>query len=178
MILRQKTCDKFYSWYWNSNMTEVVTQTIWFSPFVMRYLAFPGCMMTLSKPQDGDLNQQVILFRFQYETHSLQMHPELPCRSVATLTPKLLDERYALRLVVVPCQYFPSTFPFFQPISPSSLSNIFSVAVPHLLRRHIHPCCPASPPPCLSAALFTSDLFCHTHYPGATIRPQVGSRYT
>ena len=132
--------------------------------------------MKLSKRQDGYLNQQVILFRLQYETHRLQMHPNLPCRSVITLTLKSLEWRYASRLVVVPCRFFPSLSPFFQPISPSLSSHISYVAVPHLLRRRINTCCPAYTPPCLSAAVFTADLACHPHYPGATIRPQVDSR--
>ena len=131
----------------------------------MRYLAFPGWMMTLSNRQDGYLNQRVILFRLQYETHSLQMHPKSLCRSVVAPTSKLPEQRYALRLVVVPCWYFPSPLQFFQPISPSPSSHISSVSVPHLLHRRIHPCCPVSPPLCLSAAVFTADLVCHTYLP-------------
>ena len=176
MILRQKDRNKFYSWYWKSNMTAVVAQKSWLSLFITRYLAFPGWTMTLLKHQDEYLNQQVILIRLQYEIHSLQMNPEFPCRSIVVPTPKSSEWRYALRLVVIPCQYLPSLSLFFQPISPSPSSHISSVAVPHLLRRLIHLCCPASPPPCLSAAVFTADLIYHTHYPGATICPQVGSR--
>ena len=131
--------------------------------------------MTLPKGKDGYLNQQVILFRLQYETHSLQIHPESPCRSVVTLTPKFLDQQYALRLVVVTYQYLPSPLPFFQPIFPSPLSHISSVAVTHLFRRRIYPCCPASPPPCLSSNVFTADLVCHPYHHRAMIRPQVGS---
>ena len=130
--------------------------------------------MTLKK-KNGYLNQWVILFRLQYDTHSLEMHPESPCRSVVTPTPKLSEQRYALRLVVVPCRHFTSPLSFFQPISPSPSSHISSVAVPHLFHRRIHPCCPASPPLCSSAAGFAADIVCHPHYPGATIRPQVGS---
>ena len=141
----------------------------------MRYLDFPGWMMILSKRKDEYLNQPVILFRLQYEIHSLQIHPKLPCRSVVAPTPKLSERRYALRLVVVPCQYFPSPPPFFQTISPYPLSHISSISVPHIIRRHIHICCSASPPPCSSAAIFAADLFFHPHYPRATIRPQVGS---
>ena len=133
-------------------------------------------MMTLSKRQDGYLNQQVILFRLQYETHSLQIHTEFLCRSVVSITPKLSDLRYALRLVVFTCQYFPSLLLSFQPILSSPSSHISSVAVLHLLRRRINPCCTASPPPFSSADFFTADLVCHLHYPGATIRPKVGSR--
>ena len=135
MILRQKARDKFYSWYWNSNMTEVVEQKNWLSNFVMRYLAFTGWMMTLLKRQYGYLNQQVILFRFQYETHSLQMHPESPCRSVVAPTPKLSNRRYTLRLVVVTCRYFPSPSPCFQPISKYLSSRISSAADQSLLSR-------------------------------------------
>ena len=119
--------------------------------------------MTLLKRQDEYLNQGVILFRLQYEKHSLQMHPKLPCRSVVAPTPKLSERRYALRLVVVLCQYLPSMSPLFQPISPSPSSHISSIAVPHLLHCCIHPCCPASPPPCWSATVFTTDIICHTH---------------
>ena len=104
------------------------------------------------------------------------MHPKSPCRFVVTPTPKLSEQQYALRLVVIPCQYFSSMLPFFQPISPSLSSHISSVAVPHILRRRINTCRPASPPPCLSTAVFTDDLLFHPHYPGATIHPQVGSR--
>ena len=103
------------------------------------------------------------------------MNPKLPCRSVVSPTPKLSEERYSLRLGVVPCRYLTSPSPSFQPISPSPSSHISSVAVPHLLRHHIHLCCPASPQPCSYAAVFTSELVCHPHYPGATIRHQVGS---
>ena len=121
--------------------------------------------MTLSKRQDGYLNQRIILSRLQYETHSLQTYPKSPCRFVVYPTPKLLERGYALRLVVVPCRYFPSPSPFSQPISPSPLSHIFSVAVPHILRRRIHTCCPSSTLSCQSADVFTADLFCHPHYP-------------
>ena len=141
----------------------------------MRYLAFPGWMMTLSKRQDEYLNPRVILFRLQYEIHSLQMHPKSPCISIVNPTPKLSERWYALRLVIFPFQYFPSPSPFFQPISPSLSYHMFSVAVPHILRRRVHICCPASPPLCLSAAVFTVDLVYYPHYPGATICPQVGS---
>ena len=120
--------------------------------------------MTLSKHQDGYLNQQVILFRLQYETHSLQMHPKYPCRSVVVPMPKLSELRYALRLVVIPRQYLSSPSPFFQPILPYLLYHISSVAVPCLLRRHIYPCFPASPPPYSSAAVFSANLVCHPHY--------------
>ena len=131
----------------------------------MRFLAFPGWMMTLSKLQDGYLNQRIILFRLQYETHSLQMHPQSSCRSAVALRPKLSEQQYTLRLVVSPCQYFPSPSPFFQPISPSLSSYISSIAVPHLLWCRIHPCCPAYLPLWSSAAIFTADLFWHPHYP-------------
>ena len=133
-------------------------------------------MMTLSKRQYGYLNQREILFRLQYETHSLQMHPELPCSSVVAPAPKLSEWKYALRLVVIPCQYLTSLLQFLQPISPSPSSHISSVAVLHLLHRRIHTCCPAYPPPSSSADVFTTDCFCYPHYPGVTICPHVGSR--
>ena len=132
--------------------------------------------MKLSKRQDEYLNQRVILFRLQYDIHSLQMHPKFPCRSVFNPTPKLSERRYAFRLVVVPCRYLPSPLTSFQTISPSPSSHISSFAVPNLLCCRIHLCCLASPPPCLSAAVFNYELVCHTHYTGATIRPTVGSR--
>ena len=96
--------------------------------------------------------------------HSLQMHPKSPCRSVVAPTPKLLERRYALMLVVVPCWYFPSPLPSFQPILQSPSSHISSVSVPHLLIRRIHPCCPASPSPWSSTAVFTAELVYHLHY--------------
>ena len=103
------------------------------------------------------------------------MHPKYPCRFVVSPTSKSSERQYALRLVVVPCWSLPSPSPSFQPILPSLSSHISSVAVLHLLRRCIHLCCPAYPPPLSSAAVFNADLVCHPHYPGATIRPQVGS---
>ena len=150
-------------------MTEGVAQKRWLSPFVMRYLAFPGWMIKLSKRQDGFLNKRVILFRLQYETHSLQMHPESPCRSVVALMPKLLKRWYALRLVVVPSQYLPSPSLFFQPIFPSLSSHIYFVAVPRILRRvsipvfphlqhHAHP--PLSSPLTLSAISIIPNIRC------------------
>ena len=131
--------------------------------------------MKLPKRQDGHLNQQVILFRLQYETHSLQMNPESLYRSIVNLTPTILDQEYTLGLVAIPCQYLPSPSPFYQPISPSPFSHISSVVVPHLLHHRINPCCPASPPLCSSATVFTADLVCHPHYPRATIRSRIGS---
>ena len=94
-------------------------------------------------------------------------HSCLPLSSLLTLsaTPIILEQLYDLRLVVVPCQYFPNPLPFFQPISPSPLYYISSVAVPHLVHRRIHTCCPVSPPPFSSAAVFTADLVYHTYYP-------------
>ena len=148
-------------------MIALFTPESWLSTCVMRYLAFLGQIMILSKLQDGYLNQRVILFRLQYETHSLQMHPKSPCSSVVTPTPNLLERLYALRLVVVPCQYFPSLLPFFQPISPSPSSYISYVAISNLLRYRIHTCCTASPPPCSSVSVFTADLVCHPHYPAS-----------
>ena len=103
------------------------------------------------------------------------MHSKSPYRSVVSPTPKLSERQYALRLVVFLCQYLPSPSLFFQPILPSLLSHISFVAVPHILQRHIHLCCTASPPLCSSAAVFTADLVCHPHYPRAAILPQVGS---
>ena len=120
--------------------------------------------MTLSKRQYGYPNQRVILFRLQYETHSLQMNTEYLCRFIVAPTPKLLERRYDLRLVVVPCQYFPISSPFLQPISPSPSSHISSVAVPHLLLHRIHLYCPSSLPSCLSATVFTAELVYHPHY--------------
>ena len=145
-------------------MTAVVAQKNWLPPFVMRYLALPGWMVKLSKRQDGYLNQRVILFWLQYKTHSLQMNPEFPCRSIVTPTPKLLDQRYTLRLLVITCLYFPIPLPFFQSISSSLSSHISFVSAPHLLCRRIHTWCPASMTPCLSAIVFTDNLFCHLHY--------------
>ena len=141
----------------------------------MRNLACPGWMMTLSKRQDGYLNHQVILFRLQYKTHSLQMYPESLWKSVVAPTPNLSERKYALRLVVVPSQYFSSPFPFFQPILPSLSSHISYIAVQFLLCWRINPFCPTSPPLCSSAAVFAAELVCHPHCPGATIRPQVVS---
>ena len=146
-------------------MTTFVAPKLWLSPFGMRYFSLPGWMMTLSKRQDGYLNQQVNLFRLQYETHSLQMHLKLPCMSVVAPTPNLLDQQYSLRLVAVPCQCSPSPLPLFQLISPSPSSNIYSVAVPHILCRRIHLYCPTYLPPCSSAAVFTADLVCYPRYP-------------
>ena len=97
------------------------------------------------------------------------MHPKLTCMSVVSTKPKLSEGRYTLRLVVIPCQYFPSPSPSFQPISPSLLSHISSVAVLHLLRRHIHPCCHAYLPLCSYDASFTADLVCHPHYNTSTL---------
>ena len=91
--------------------------------------------------------------------------PPLSSPLILSAIPSIPDQRYVLRLVVVPCRYFPSTLPCLQPILPCPLSHISSVAVPHLLCRHIHPCCPASPPMCSSAAVFTSDLVYHTYLP-------------
>ena len=85
------------------------------------------------------------------------MHPKFPRRSVFAPTPKLLERQYALRLVIFPCQYFPSPSPSFQPIS--------SVAVLHILPRRIYLCCTAYHPPSSSAAVFTADLFFRPYYP-------------
>ena len=145
-------------------MTALFAPTIWLSAYVMRYLAFPGWIMTLSKCQDGYLNQRVIWFRLQYETHSPQMHPKSPCRSVVVPTPNLLERRYALRLVVVPCRYLPILLPFFQPISPYPSSHISSIAILHLLLLRIHTCCPTSLPPWSYASVLTTDLVWHPHY--------------
>ena len=93
------------------------------------------------------------------------MHPKLPCRSVVAPRHKLSERRYTLSLVVVPCRYFPSPSPFFQPISSSTSSHISSVAVPYLICRRIHSYFPASPPPLSSAAVFIYDLVYHPHYP-------------
>ena len=127
--------------------------------------------MILSKRQYWYLNQQVILFRLQYETHSLQMHLKSPCRSVVTPMPKLSKGQYYLRLVVVPCQYLPSPLTFFQSIYPSPSSHISSVTVLYLLRRRIHPCCSASTPTFSSTTVFTAGLVCHSHYPVYPPRP-------
>ena len=106
--------------------------------------------MTLSKRQNGYLNQRVILFILQYETHSLQMHPKSPCRSIVAPTPKLSERQHALRLVVFSCQYFPVcrrlSNPFRHLGCPTSLllsSRISSAAVSiHVvlyLRHHARP---------------------------------------
>ena len=150
-------------------MTVLFVPNNWLSHFVMRYLAFSGWMMTLLKRQDEYLNQRVILFRLQYETRSLQMHPELPCRSVVAPMPKLSEQRYALRLVVVPCWYLPSSVPFFQPIffhlrCPTSLllpSRIYFASVsipvfPHLRHR-------ACPPLSLLMTLYAIPIIPHLH---------------
>ena len=136
----------------------------------MCYLDFPRWMMTLSKRQNGYLNQCVILFRLKYETHSLQMHPKSPCRSVISPKPNILEQRYTLRLVVVLCWYFTSLSLAFPPISQSLTSHIYSVAVLHLLCHRIRTCCLTSTPPCLSAAVLTTDLVCHCHYPASPPR--------
>ena len=78
------------------------------------------------------------------------MNPESPCRSIVTPMPKLSERLYDLRLLVVSCWYLPILLPFFQSSSPSPPSHISSVAVLHILLHHIHACCPASLPPCLS----------------------------
>ena len=93
------------------------------------------------------------------------MHPKSPFRSIVSPRTKLLDQKYALRLVVVPSQYFPSPSLFFQPIPTSLSSHISSIAIPHLLHRRIHTCCPKSTPPCLSYVVFTTDIVYHTHFP-------------
>ena len=71
--VRYMYCNKFNSWFWNSNMTAVFAGKNWLSFFVMRYLDFSGWNMISSKRQNGYLNQWVILSRLQYETRSLQM---------------------------------------------------------------------------------------------------------
>ena len=105
------------------------------------------------------------------------MHPKSPCIFVVAPISKLLEIRYALRLVVFPCQYLPSTSSSFQLILPSTLYHISYVSILHLLCRRIHLCCLTSPPPCSSSAVFTAEFVCHPHYPGVTIRPQVGGRF-
>ena len=85
--------------------------------------------------------------------------------------PIIPEQRYALRLVVFPCWCMPSMLPSFQPISPSLSSHISSIAVvPHLLRHHIHPYCPASAPPWSSTDVFTTDLVFHKYYPASPPR--------
>ena len=128
-------------------------------------LTFCYAVFGLSRVNDG-----IYIFRLQYETHSLQMHPKFQYRSVVAPMSKLSEQRYALGLVVVPCRYLPSPSPSFQPISPSPSRNISSIVVLHLLRRHIRPYCTASPPPFLFAAVLTSDLFCHPRYPVSPLR--------
>ena len=93
------------------------------------------------------------------------MHPKYLCRSVVARTPKLLELRFALKFVVVPCQYFPNPSSSLYIIFPSLSYHISSVAVLHLLCRNIHPCCTTSPPPCSSAAFFTADIVCHPQNP-------------
>ena len=97
----------------------------------------------------------------------LRHHARLPLSSPLTLSdiPIIPEQKYFLKLVVVPCQYFTSPSPFFQPIFPSPLSHISSVAVPHLLFHCIHTCCPESPPPCSPATVFTSEIIFHPYNP-------------
>ena len=48
-------------------------------------------------------------------------HSEYPCRSLVSPTPKLLEQRYSHRLVVITCQYFLRPPPSFHPILTSIL---------------------------------------------------------
>ena len=98
------------------------------------------------------------------------MYPKSLCRSIVAPTSNLSERWYALRLALVPCQYFPNLSLFLQPILSSPLSHIYSVSVPHFLRRHIYPCCPTFLTQCLSAAVFTADFVCHPHYPASSPR--------
>ena len=139
--------------------------------------------MTLLKCQDGYLNQRVILFRLKYETHSLQMHPELTCRSFVAFTPKLLDQQCALSLVVVPCKYFPvrrrSSNQFRHLRRPISLLLLFRISsasvyipiVPHL--------CHSSHLPLSSLLTLSSiPIIPHLHRASIVILPRLccGSR--
>ena len=159
-------------------MTAFFAPKIWFWPFVLRYLAFPGWMITSPKRQNGYLNQRIILFRLQYETHSLQMYPKSPCSYVITLTPKSSERRYALRLVVVPCQYLPSLLPSFQPILPSVLSHISYVAarissaalsIPVVLNL-LHRACPLLSSP---LTLYAIPIILHLHRASVVILPRL-----
>ena len=103
--------------------------------------------MALLKRQYRYLNQQVNLFSLQYETYSLQMHPKSPCTSAVAPRPKLSERRYALRLVIFPCQYFPvrrrSSNPLHHICRLTSLllpSRISSAAVSIPFVPHILPC--------------------------------------
>ena len=116
-------------------MTAVVAQKSCLSPFVMRSLDFTGLMMTLSNPQDEYLNQQVILFRLQYEIHILQMYPKSWCRSVITPTPKLSKQ------TIRPQVSSTSLSILSQSVTAISIHLAISV-VPHIFC-----CCPTSPLP-------------------------------
>ena len=152
-------------------MTEVVTQKKIGSHLLLCGIwPFQGEWWHYRSVKMGTWISRWFLFRLHYGTHSLQMYPKWPCRYVFTLTLKLSERQYALRLVGVPCQHLSSTLPFFQPTSPSPSSNISSVAFLYILRHRIHPCCPASPPPCLSAAVFTANLVQHLYYPASPPR--------
>ena len=64
-----------------------------------------------------------------------------------------------------PVDILPVCLRFFQLISPSPLSHISSVSVPHIFCRHIHTCFPVYPPQCSSTDVFTAYFTCHPHYP-------------
>ena len=124
-----------------------------------------------------------ILSRLQYETHSLQTHTELPCRSAVAPTPKLSERRYNLRLVVVPVNIFsfchrPSN-PFCHFRRPTSLllpSHISSSAVsipvvPYILHR----ACPLLSSPLTFSVI---PIIPHLHRASIVILPRLfyGSR--
>ena len=123
------------------------------NPF--RHLRRPTYLLLSSHISSSDVSIPVVLYLHHHNRPQISSTPTLSAIPITT------ERQYALRLVVVPCLYFPSPLPSFQPISPSRLSHISSVDVLHLLRRCIHPCCPAFPPPCSSTAVFTAELICY-----------------
>ena len=92
----------------------------------------------------------------------------LPLRlSAAVLTADLVYHPHYPRAEIRPqvgsrfLSIFSHSVAVLSSIFPSLSSHISYVAVPHLLHRHIHSCCPTYPPPYSSVAVFTTDLFYH-----------------
>ena len=127
-------------------------------PNPFRHLRRPTSLLLSFRISSAVVSISVVLHLCQHACPSLYSPLTLSAISI------ILEQRYALRLVFFPCKYFPCPSPPFQTIFPSLSSHISSVAVSHLLRRHIHPSCPASLPPCLSSNVFTTDLVCHHYY--------------
>ena len=127
----------------------VTTVVATFAPIVT-----PPAVVVLTPPRCSLVNASKTPPKSSY----ILNYTELLCRSIVAPMPKLSERRYALRLVVAPCHDFPSPSPSVETISPYLSSHISSVAVPHLLRRRIYPCCPTSLPPCLSANVLTANL--------------------